>query len=257
MVTSVLTTYADSEEEGLPPMAGPRISMTVKTDPAPLAPLSRQMILDAAVEFVDLHGLEQLTLRRLGLALDRDATAFYRHYRTKNDLLVALADKLLSDVLVGFEGQGDWADDLREILHRTRNVYLMHANLSTAIAYSPDALLSNARVHEVVLAALEESGLSEEAIPRYEVAIYRWTVGTSTYDASSGPLEPGDHHSDFASRIAFASLDPEQYPRCVKYAQALFPTPEASFDSGLELIIDSIRHATAHHATTPEGSLSV
>jgi AcrR family transcriptional regulator len=56
--------------------------------------LSREAVLDAAEEIVELDGPEALTMRRVAEGLGSSPMALYRHVRDKDELLVLLLDRL-------------------------------------------------------------------------------------------------------------------------------------------------------------------
>ena len=56
--------------------------------------LDRERILDAAQAIAERDGVPRLTMRRIGAELGADPTAVYRHFRSKDELLVELADRL-------------------------------------------------------------------------------------------------------------------------------------------------------------------
>lgn len=60
--------------------------------------LSRHGIRDAALELIDEHGLGALSMRRLADMLGVQAASIYSHYATKDDLLDAVANLLVSKV---------------------------------------------------------------------------------------------------------------------------------------------------------------
>lgn len=47
------------------------------------ASLTREYILDTAIAFIDQHGLEKLTMRRLGAACGVEAMALYRYVHSR------------------------------------------------------------------------------------------------------------------------------------------------------------------------------
>ena len=63
--------------------------------------LSREQVLAAALGLLDEAGLEQLTMRRLAAALGVQNGATYWHFRSKQDLLEAMADTLLAGLTAG------------------------------------------------------------------------------------------------------------------------------------------------------------
>ena len=56
--------------------------------------LSRQGIVEAALGLLDEEGPEALTFARLGSALDASTTAVYRHFSSRDEIIVALAEEL-------------------------------------------------------------------------------------------------------------------------------------------------------------------
>ncbi|HSS00130.1 MAG TPA: TetR/AcrR family transcriptional regulator C-terminal domain-containing protein [Kofleriaceae bacterium] len=58
-------------------------------------PLTREAILDAAVELLDRHGLEKLSMRRLGAALGVEAMSLYNHIPDKRELLDGIHERIL------------------------------------------------------------------------------------------------------------------------------------------------------------------
>jgi AcrR family transcriptional regulator len=96
--------------------------------------LTRQQILTAAVAIIDTEGVEALTMRRLGQALDRDPMAIYRHAADKDALLDGVVEHVAAELIIPREpdnngnrdGDGDWEARLRRIAHTFRRVALAH-----------------------------------------------------------------------------------------------------------------------------------
>ena len=92
-----------------------------------------------------------MSLRRLGAELGVDATAVYRHFRDKDALLEAVADRLLFELGERHVRDADWRADLRNLALEGRRMYLGHPRLARVVAASPEPLPSNARLTEIVL----------------------------------------------------------------------------------------------------------
>lgn len=58
--------------------------------------LSKDIIVDTALEILDTYGLQDLTIRRLARHLDSAAGAMYWHFPSKQALLGAVADRMLA-----------------------------------------------------------------------------------------------------------------------------------------------------------------
>ena len=89
--------------------------MSVKTKAATRPALSREVVADRAVALADAEGLEAVTVRRLATELGVTPMALYWHFRTKEELLAGLGDRVLDSVRVP-DASGDWATDLRAAL---------------------------------------------------------------------------------------------------------------------------------------------
>ena len=63
-------------------------------------PLSRDRIIDAAIELADEHGPSALTMRRLGQVLDVEAMSLYHHVNGREDLLEGMVARLVEGVRV-------------------------------------------------------------------------------------------------------------------------------------------------------------
>ena len=74
--------------------------MTVR-DRRPARPrpqLDRESILDAGIRLAASGRADAVSVRRLGAELGADPTAIYRHFRDKDELVLALLDRLLAQV---------------------------------------------------------------------------------------------------------------------------------------------------------------
>ena len=60
--------------------------------------LNRDRALHTALDLLDRSGLDALTMRRLADALDVRAGALYRYFATKQDLLTAMAERMMEGV---------------------------------------------------------------------------------------------------------------------------------------------------------------
>ena len=61
--------------------------------------LSAAEYIAAAVEYLDTHALDEMTMRALGEELGVDATALYRHFPSKDKLLDATVDWMLGEIV--------------------------------------------------------------------------------------------------------------------------------------------------------------
>jgi AcrR family transcriptional regulator len=85
--------------------------MATQTDPgpAPRAPLTRQRVLDAAVELADRDGVGSLSMRKLAQELGVEAMSLYHHVANKDAILDGLIDIVFSEIELP-SGQTGWRE---------------------------------------------------------------------------------------------------------------------------------------------------
>src|SRR6516162_2826538 len=77
--------------------------------------LTKEIIVSESLRLLDEGGIDGFSLPKLGRALGADQTAVYRHFASKDDLVLAIADRLIAEAMTGFEAQRCWVDTLIEM----------------------------------------------------------------------------------------------------------------------------------------------
>src|SRR5215468_6808623 len=80
--------------------------------------LTPDLIVKESLKLLDDKGLEGFSMPKLGRALGADPTAVYRHFPSKDDLVLAIADQLIEDSIAGFSPQDCWVETLAESARR-------------------------------------------------------------------------------------------------------------------------------------------
>lgn len=217
------------------------------TPETPRRPLSRQRIVEAAITFIDTHGLPGLTMRRLGTELGVEAMALYRYVPGKEDLLDAVVDELMEgmrrDVDVLDAPRDGWQDFLIRLAHGVRRVALEHPLAFPLVASRPPEapwlrppLRSLAWV-EVFLSGLIAEGFTEAAaVAAYRVytsvLLGQLLLEVATHGADGGPLDgPDDSRGDDAAV--------RDYPHVQRLRGRLSQDHAATeFEESLEALLD-------------------
>lgn len=215
--------------------------------PSARVPLSRDRIVDAAIAYIDEHGLPGLTMRRLGTTLGVEAMSLYRYVAAREDLLDAVVERLVDDMErdsdVILSPEHGWQDFLQRLAHGVRRIALGHPQVFPLVASRPAEApwlrppLRSLRWVEAFLAGLHGEGFSDEAA----VAAYRgftsFLLGhllleVSALGADVGPL-------DVLSDSQDKPLDP--YPHVRRLATHLRQDHSAvEFEESLENLLDRI-----------------
>jgi AcrR family transcriptional regulator len=88
-------------------------------------PLSREKILEKALEMADSMGVEQITMRSLGKSLGVEAMSLYKHIKNKEDILDGLSDLVLSKIQFPSD-QASIRDALIFLCQEKRRVFKLH-----------------------------------------------------------------------------------------------------------------------------------
>jgi AcrR family transcriptional regulator len=109
--------------------------------PSSRVALSRDRILQAAVDFIDAEGLAGLTMRRLGERLDVEAMSLYRYVDGREILLDGVVSRIVDEMYHDEEvldaPRDGWQDFLQRLAHGVRRVALTHPKIFPLVASRP------------------------------------------------------------------------------------------------------------------------
>ena len=124
-------------------------------------PLTRRRVLEAAVELADRHGIEAVSMRRLGQELGIEAMSIYTHVRSKEDLLGGMVEVVIGQVPTQ-RARGDWKRSLRRTIMAARAVLLRHPWAPRLIEDLSEPGPAMMRHFDSVIGLLREGGFSLE-----------------------------------------------------------------------------------------------
>lgn len=200
--------------------------------------LSREHILDAALRLVD-SGPGTLTFRRLGAELGADPTACYRHFRNKDDLLLALADRLLGEAMRAVPGGTPWRETLERLAVEVHAALLRHPQLAVLVSVRTTQGEEEAAGIERVLATLAEAGLEPaEAVDVWH-AFADTVLAWSAFDAAYAALPDATREQDSRAWIdTYRRMPADRYPHLAAAAPHL--RDYDAYPTALELLLDGI-----------------
>jgi AcrR family transcriptional regulator len=222
--------------------------------------LSPDEILRTTQELVHRDGLEALSMPVLARELGAGVTSIYWYFRSKDELLVALAERVTEELYAAFPriGDGPWDDELRayfiefrELLHRSP-VYL------ELFTVRPRFVLTRPRVYQLILERLDEevglltrAGLPADIAGRAFSACSHYTRGYAMLEQRA-TVDPGEvdatTHDQLVDRVEH--LDPTVYPVLTSLGDLdpVMRLDDTNFALGLDLILDGLRSEVEHHA---------
>lgn len=213
-------------------------------------PLSRDLVLRAALTLLDADGAERLSMRRLAGLLGRDPMALYRHVATRGELLDGIVEHVLGSWTI-HGGAPDWAAELRRASHALRTVALAHPHVVPLLVTRPLATPLGQRPLGVLaplegfLELMTGAGLS----PVEALRAYRGFTGTinghlleELQEVVTSPAE-----TDPVLRLGLWRLPLEEFPLVRSVAAELAGYDgSAALDRALDMVLDRLANRLAN-----------
>ena len=206
-------------------------------------PLSRELVLKAALEIADREGLERLSMRRLGAALGVEAMSLYNYFASKDELLAALVDVVFSEIEL--PQRGSWKSAMRRRAISALEVLTRHRWAVGLLESSTRPGPANLGHHEGVLRRLREAGFSVALTAHAYSALDSYTYGFALQQISL-PFDTGEEAGEVAESILGQNVA-DHYPYLAEIATEHVMKPGYSyrneFEFGLDLILDGLSRA--------------
>jgi len=212
--------------------------------------LTREQILTAAVAIIDAEGVDALTMRRLGQALDRNPMAIYRHASDKDALLDGVVEHVAAELITPREpdsnGNGDWEAVLRRTAHTFRRVALAHPRalplLLTRPLSGPLALrpLGTLQLLEELLELFSTAGFDQPGALHAARLFTGFLYGHVLHELQEQIHNPDE--IDDLLRLGLQRLPITQFPRLRSLATVLASYDGAAeLDEGLTIVLAGLR----------------
>ncbi|MEY9969236.1 AcrR family transcriptional regulator [Streptacidiphilus sp. MAP12-16] len=220
--------------------------------------LTREAIMEAAFRLCSPEGGGVLTFSRLGKELGADPTAVYRHFRDKDELILALVDVMIEEAVelaaVPALGPDRWRESLTATARAVRAVYLKRPVLAVLAASRTTASPAETTSVEQVIGVLHRAGLPViEAAECYRMLL-DLTLAMTQSTASFLVLdEESQAKDDAAWSVKYGLLPADRFPLLHQSAPRLtelfrddaqvFELVLATFLDGVALKIERARRA--------------
>src|SRR4051795_10662929 len=126
------------------------------------AHLSRERVLETAIAFADRHGLDALSMRKLGQELGASAMSAYYYFANKEQLLDGMVDVVFGEIEPPSPDL-EWKTAMRRRAVSTREALNRHRWAIGHMEGRTDHGRANIGLHDAVLGCLRGAGFSLEA----------------------------------------------------------------------------------------------
>jgi AcrR family transcriptional regulator len=213
-------------------------------------PLSSEFIVERALELTEREGAQALTMRRLGEELGVDPTAVYRHFRDKDDLVLACMDRIIENAYAAL-GPGldtaDWRGVLRAVAEQSWQSCEAHPAIYSFAFYRTTGGPGERKMVELLLSTLSAAGLNPEQTVLYYRAFVDSMLAMCGMKSAGHSLGPQLQEKDASAwtRI-YAILPQEEYPAARAHSNHLATVTERAIfasvtDSMISLIEAALR----------------
>lgn len=201
--------------------------------------LDRARTLETALELLDRSGLDALTMRRLAEAMDVQAGALYRYFATKQDLLTAMAERMMEGVAESADASGgDWSERLAALARAMREALLAHRDGARVFAGTHSTGENVLGFADTFVGTMREAGFPDDDAVRALYTVANFTVGHTLEEQAA--LRPEDDGPADADALA-DTVSNGPYP----HLRADLPTLTSTdfphlFEFGLDLLIGGL-----------------
>ncbi|MER6533978.1 TetR/AcrR family transcriptional regulator [Streptomyces sp. 900105755] len=200
--------------------------------------LSTDRIVRAARELVDAEGLAAVSTRRLAAELGVSGPSLYNHFRTKDEILEAVADSVSAQVdLSMFEDLGrdagrDWRTALHDWAVSYRAALRAHPNIVPVLARGPGRRPAGLRLADVVYGAMVDAGWPPAQATSIGALMRYFIMGSALGSFAGGFVDDA------------SAYDPADYPHLGQahlLSERQEKIDERAFETGLRALLDGLQ----------------
>ncbi|RFU41182.1 TetR family transcriptional regulator [Actinomadura logoneensis] len=218
--------------------------------------LSREQIVTEAIKLLDAEGVEALSMRKLGQALNAGATSLYRHVANKDQLLELVVDEVYGELCVPvLESPGEWRQAVRALAHEMRAMLLRHPWIAPILGLVGSSYLGPnvVRLSDEMLGLLEDAGFSLTEGNATVKSMFAYVIGWTMSEAAwlLALARSGQTEQEWLEQMRPAmERVVETHPRLGKLFEAQSEAnagrdtteiSDAEFDAGLDRFLDGTR----------------
>ena len=230
--------------DGPPPMT-PSVRQRSTRDRPAKAPLSEDAVVDAALAILRSEGLEAVTMRRVGAALDTGAASLYVYVSGREGLLQAMLDRVTATVELEAPDPSRWRAQLHALLQRLHQALLAHPGMAALTLADPPTTETVLLLAENLLGILLAGGIDpQDAAWACDILVLLVTAVASEDDVrrARGRSDDGGRqvHADEIYNT-LAGLPPDRFPLIAAHAaQMVAGDGEERFRFAIDVVVDGV-----------------
>src|SRR3984957_5488806 len=218
--------------------------------------LTRELIVRESLRLLDTDGVVLFSLPKLVRALGADATAVYRHFASKDDLVLAVADHLIEESAAGVRPQEGWVETLAGGARQPRRTYLAHPAAASLSSYRTTQGPAEMKAVDIIISCVLAAGFegAEAAV------VYRAIGDFGLYRAGAAGLFLGmdeqlQKNDTNAWTTAYLTADQAKSPAIWRVREHLPAVDDdAIFEMSLSFMLAGLHARAPRPCTCPKHS---
>ncbi|MEU5582276.1 MULTISPECIES: TetR/AcrR family transcriptional regulator [Streptomyces] len=196
--------------------------------------LSRERIVETACALVDAEGLAAVSTRRLAAELGVSGPSLYNHFRTKDQILEAVADSVSAQVdLSMFDAADgrDWRTALHDWAVSYRAALTRHPNIVPVLARGPGRRPAGLRLADAMFGAMVDAGWPPAQATSIGALMRYFIMGSALGSFAGGFVDDE------------TAYDPADYPHLGQahlLADRQQIIDDRAFETGLRALLDGL-----------------
>lgn len=194
--------------------------------------LSTDLIVETARALVDTEGLSGLSTRRLAAELGVSGPSLYNHFRTKDEILEAVADSVSAQVdLSMFEDGRPWRTALHDWAVSYRAALRDHPHIVPVLAQGPGRRPAGLRLADAAYGAMVDAGWPPAQATSIGALMRYFIMGSALGSFAGGFVDDA------------SAYDPADYPHLGQahlLAEQQEKIDERAFETGLRALLDGL-----------------
>jgi AcrR family transcriptional regulator len=175
--------------------------------------LTPEVIVTESLRLLDEEGSDGFSLPKLGRALGADPTAVYRHFASKDELVLAIADRLIEEAIDGMAAQPCWVDTVTDWTRRLRATYCAHPAAAALSWFRTTQRPAEMRAVNVLIGAVLEAGFTGAQAATVYRALGDFSLAWAGIEAAFLALDADLQQTDESAwSRAYLAVDRREYP---------------------------------------------
>ena len=200
------------------------------------APLTKDLIVDAALAVVEKETMDALSMRRVARELGRAPMSLYRHVGDIDELTELVMERLIAEVDPVDHGP-DWRRTLREGAVQVRRVFVRYPGIIEVAMASGIRTETMLRVLDTIMGAFLTAGLTPEQAVQAHRVLFSTILGDTLMQRSADEILGSTPEAQYAFMEQLTSAADDRFPNILAVAGVW---PDVDGDRAFAFAIDRV-----------------